>query len=156
MTLWPHSRTYIWRKTWSKKIHAPQYSLQHCLQQPRHGSNLNIYWQRMDEEDVVHLYNGILLRESQGWGDWWAAVYGVAQSRTRLKRLSSSSSILLRHWKEWINDICSKINGPSNCHTEWSKSHREREIVYYIPSMWNLKRNDTNKLICKRETDSQT
>ena len=24
---------------------------------------------------------------------WWAAVYGVAQSRTRLKRLSSSSSI---------------------------------------------------------------
>ena len=26
-------------------------------------------------------------------GAWWAAVYGVAQSRTRLKRLSSSSSI---------------------------------------------------------------
>ena len=25
---------------------------------------------------------------------WWAAVYGVAQSRTRLKRLSSSSSTL--------------------------------------------------------------
>ena len=30
--------------------------------------------------------------ESQGQGAWWAAVYGVAQSRTRLKRLSSSSS----------------------------------------------------------------
>ena len=26
---------------------------------------------------------------------WWAAVYGVTQSRTRLKRLSSSSSILV-------------------------------------------------------------
>ena len=26
-------------------------------------------------------------------GAWWAAVYGVAQSRTRLKRLSSSSSL---------------------------------------------------------------
>ena len=25
-------------------------------------------------------------------GTWWAAVYGVAQSRTQLKRLSSSSS----------------------------------------------------------------
>ena len=25
-------------------------------------------------------------------GSWWAAIYGVAQSRTRLKRLSSSSS----------------------------------------------------------------
>ena len=26
-------------------------------------------------------------------GAWWAAVYGVAQSQTRLKRLRSSSSI---------------------------------------------------------------
>ena len=26
-------------------------------------------------------------------GAWWAAVYGVTQSRTRLKRLSSSSSL---------------------------------------------------------------
>ena len=30
-------------------------------------------------------------------GGWWAAVYGVAQSRTRLKRLSSSSSRQLKH-----------------------------------------------------------
>ena len=31
--------------------------------------------------------------ENPGDGEaWWAAVYGVAQSRTRLKRLSSSSS----------------------------------------------------------------
>ena len=30
--------------------------------------------------------------ESQGWGAWWAAIYGVAQGQTRLKRLSSSSS----------------------------------------------------------------
>ena len=28
-------------------------------------------------------------------GAWWAAVYGVAQSQTRLKRLSSSSSIYI-------------------------------------------------------------
>ena len=27
-------------------------------------------------------------------GAWWAAIYGVAQSQTRLKRLSSSSSIV--------------------------------------------------------------
>ena len=33
--------------------------------------------------------------ESQWGGAWWAAVYGVAQSRTRLKRLSSSSSSTL-------------------------------------------------------------
>ena len=27
-------------------------------------------------------------------GAWWVSIYGVAQSRTRLKRLSSSSSVL--------------------------------------------------------------
>ena len=37
------------------------------------------------------------LENPRDGGTWWAAVYGVAQSRTRLKRLSSSSSsIVLR------------------------------------------------------------
>ena len=35
-------------------------------------------------------------------GAWWAAVCGVAQSRTRLKQLSSSSSIGLYNTK---NDL---------------------------------------------------
>ena len=34
------------------------------------------------------------LENPRDGGAWWAAIYGVAQSRTRLKRLSSSSSIL--------------------------------------------------------------
>jgi len=33
-------------------------------------------------------------------GAWWAAVYGVAQSQTRLKRLSSSSSSSKQHIKK--------------------------------------------------------
>ena len=36
-------------------------------------------------------------------GAWWAAVYGVAQSRTRLTRLSSSSSIWYGCWT--ITDV---------------------------------------------------
>ena len=32
------------------------------------------------------------LENPRNRGAWWAAVYGIAQSRTRLKRLSSSSS----------------------------------------------------------------
>ena len=32
------------------------------------------------------------LENPRDGGAWWAAMYGVAQSRTRLKRLSSSSS----------------------------------------------------------------
>ena len=33
------------------------------------------------------------LENPRDWGAWWAAVYGVTQSRTRLKWLSSSSSV---------------------------------------------------------------
>ena len=40
-------------------------------------------------------------------------------------------------------------------HTKWSKSVRERQISYDITYMWDLK-NDTNELIYKTETDSQT
>ena len=32
------------------------------------------------------------LENPRDWGAWWAAVYGVTQSRTQLKRLGSSSS----------------------------------------------------------------
>ena len=34
------------------------------------------------------------LENPRDWGAWWASVYGVAQSWTRLKQLSSSSSLL--------------------------------------------------------------
>ena len=40
------------------------------------------------------------LENPRDWGAWWAAVYGVAQSRTRLKRLSSSSSIIIHSLTE--------------------------------------------------------
>ena len=43
MTLQSHSWAYIQRKMRSKRIHAPQWSLQHCLQQLRHRSNLNVH-----------------------------------------------------------------------------------------------------------------
>ena len=45
-------------------------------------------------------------------GAWWAAVYGVTQSRTRLQRLSSSSSIhLWTHTQgftvaQQVQDLC--------------------------------------------------
>ena len=37
------------------------------------------------------------LENPRDGGAWWAAVYGVAPSRTRLKRLSSSSSNVMEH-----------------------------------------------------------
>ena len=44
-----------------------------------------MHWRRKWQPTPVFLPG-----ESQGGGAWWAAVYGVAQSRTRLKWLSSS------------------------------------------------------------------
>ena len=41
-----HSWAYIQRTTGSEGIHVPHCSLQHCLQWPRHGSNLNVCQQK--------------------------------------------------------------------------------------------------------------
>ena len=60
-----------------------------------------MHWRREWQPTPVFLPG-----ESQGWGAWWAAVYGVAQSRTRLKRLSSSSRLSrLRKWPGAKNNV---------------------------------------------------
>ena len=53
------------------------------------------------------------------------------------------------------NAICSNMDATRDYHTKWSKSERERQIPYDVTYMWNLK-YDTNELIYKTETDSQT
>ena len=57
--------------------------------------------------------------------------------------------------KEWNNIICRNMDAPRDYHTKWSKSDRERQILYDVTYMWNLN-NHTNELIYKTETDSQT
>ena len=52
-----------------------------------------MHWRRKWQPTPVFLTG-----ESQGPGAWWAAVYGVAQSQIRLKRLSSSSRLCLKIW----------------------------------------------------------
>ena len=43
------------------------------------------------------------------------------------------------------------MDRPRDYHTKWSKSDRERPILYEITYMWNLK-NNTNESIYKTET----
>ena len=46
------------------------------------------------------------LENPRDGGAWWAAIYRVAQSWTRLKRLSSSSSKLIRSIREtWVRSL---------------------------------------------------
>ena len=48
------------------------------------------------------------------------------------------------------------MDGPSDCHPGRSESDGEGGILYGIPSLWNLKRKDTENLLKKTERDSQT
>ena len=51
------------------------------------------------------------LENPRDGGAWWASVYGVAQSRTQLKRLSSSSSsrhFLQRACDAWGDEVAKK------------------------------------------------
>ena len=58
--------------------------------------------------------------------------------------------ILLGHKKEQNNAICSNMDGIGDCHPEWSKSERERQIPYDITYIWNLI-YDTNEPFHRKE-----
>ena len=57
------------------------------------------------------------LENPRDGGAWWAAIYGVAQSRTRLKRLSSSSSSSLR--ESAVGENPSLLHLTCVCHETW-------------------------------------
>ena len=43
------------------------------------------------------------------------------------------------HKKKWNWVICSEVDGPRVCHTEWRKSDREKQTPYDLTHMWNIK-----------------
>ena len=51
------------------------------------------------------------LENPRDGGAWWTAIYGVAQSRTRLKWLSSNRSIGLPWWLRWLR-VCLQCGRP--------------------------------------------
>ena len=115
----PHSSTLAWNIPWMEEPGGLQ-----SMESRRVGhdwaTSLSLFtflhWRRKWQPTPV-----FLPRESQGWWSLVAAVYGVTQSRTRLKRLSSSiklSSRLLfrgkltnKNWKRHMYLIfhCSTI-----------------------------------------------
>ena len=86
----PHSSTLAWKIPWAEE---PGRLQSMGSQRVRYDSATSLslftfmHWRRKWQPTPVFLPG-----ESQRRGAWWAAVYGVAQSRTRLKQLSSSSS----------------------------------------------------------------
>ena len=86
---WQPTPTLAWKIPWTEELGGLQ-----SVGSQRVGhdwaTSLSLFtflhWRRKWQPTPVFLPG-----ESQGQRAWWAAVYGVAQSQTLLKRLSSSS-----------------------------------------------------------------
>ena len=85
------------RKPQFKKTHAPQCSPQHYLQQPGHGSNLNVSQQR-DKEDVVPIDNRTVLSHKKivSFAETWVDLETVLQ--TEVKSEENKCRILKYIW----------------------------------------------------------
>ena len=123
----PHSSTLAWKIPWMESDTTEQlhfhFSLSciregngnalqsSCLKNPRDGDWAAVY-------GVYAIY-----------GAWWAAIYGVAQSRTQLQGLSSSSSnhlqLTISNGKR-MNAFLLKSNRRQNAHF-----HDFLEIFYW-------------------------
>ena len=105
----PHSSTLAWKIPWMEEPGGLQ-----SMGSLRVGNDwttslslfICMHWRRKWQPTPVFLPG-----ESQGRGAWWAAVYGVEQSRAQLKRLSSSSSYSLltvgwqKSWPEFVHSV---------------------------------------------------
>ena len=93
----PHSSTLAWKIPWMEEPGRLQ-SMGSLKVGHNWATSLSLFtflhWRRKWQPTPVFL-------PGKSQGRWWAAVYGVAQSRTQLKWLSSSSS-LADNWELFI------------------------------------------------------
>ena len=84
----PHSSTLAWKIPWTEEPGGLQSM---GSRRVRHDWATSLSLSCIGEGHGNPLQCSCLENPRDG-GAWWAAVYGVAESRTRLKRVSSSSS----------------------------------------------------------------
>ena len=62
---------------------------------------------------------------------------------------------IFSHNKEWNAVICNNMNGRWGHYAKWDKSDRERQILYDLTYMWNLKKqtNKQTKTLTHRNRD---
>ena len=90
----PHSSTLAWRIPWTEEPGRLQ-SMGSLIVGHDWATSLSFSLSCIGEGNGNPLQCSCLENPRDG-GAWWAAVYEVAQCRTRLKRLSSSSSSPIR------------------------------------------------------------
>ena len=86
----PHSSTLAWKILWTEKPDRLQ-SMGSLRSDTTERLHFHFLLSCIGEGNGNPLQYSCL-ENPRDRAAWWAAVYGVAQSRTRLKRLSSSSS----------------------------------------------------------------
>ena len=88
----PHSSTLAWKIS---RTEGPGWLQSMGLKEPDTTEQLHFHFSLscIGEGNGNPLQCYCLDNWDGDGGAWWAAIYGVAQSQTRLKRLSSSSSI---------------------------------------------------------------
>ena len=106
----PHSSTLAWKMPWMEEPGGLQ-SMGSLRVGHDWATSLSLFtfvhWRRKWQPTPV-----FLPRESQGRGAWWAAVYGVAQSRTRLKWLSSSSKTNMKNFSTHFTYLSYLLTAP--------------------------------------------
>ena len=122
----PHSSTLAWKIPWMEEPGGLQSmgSLR-----VRHDWATSIFtfmhWRRKWQPLQCSC-----LENPRDGGAWWAAISGVAQSRTRLKRLSSSSSSSLQTSWELIVNPKLWINISPNCQS--NTVNQAMQILYIM------------------------
>ena len=127
---------YFWRRQWQYptpvllpgKSHG-QRSLVGCSPWGRWGSDTTERLHFPFSLSCIGEGNGnplqcSCLENPRDGGAWWAAVYGVAQSRTWLKRLSRSSS------NSWIGTYFALCTQISSFPSLWSSIHKGHGISF--------------------------
>ena len=90
----PHSSTLAWKIPWAEEPGRLQSMGSHTVMESDTTKQLHFHFSLSFIGEGMATHSSVLCLENPRDGEaWWAAVYGVAQSRTRLKRLSSSSSL---------------------------------------------------------------
>ena len=97
----PHSSTLAWKIPWMEEPGRLQ-SMGSLAVRQNSATSLSLFtfvhWRRKWQPTLVCLEN------PRGRGAWWAAVYGVEESWTWLKRLSSSSMLILFFFS-WLSSF---------------------------------------------------
>ena len=100
------------------------------------------HFHALEKEMATH--SSVLAWRIPGTGSLWAAIYGVAQSRTRLKQRSSSSSSILTQTEQTDNSHREKnaqLGKISEQYSEMQTSSYNSNHKFIINSIWNIDNN---------------